>query len=714
MTDILRKYKWPLAVFLAAFLIRLIYLIQSRSNPSFYFPMIDELWHFNWAKDIIGGNFWGSEAYFRGPLYPYFLAILLKITGSSILWSRILQMIIPSLSAVLIYLLGTKSFSHKVGIMAALAFAAYGTMIFYDAMFMIESLFIFLNLLAVYFLLRYEKAVRPLRWFISGAILGLSAIARPNILLIAPLFFLWIYFRPQFAGKKKRSFLIAATYLIGILIPILTVTLRNYVITGEPILISSQGGVNLYIGNNPDSEGLTMLMPEVKLDESLPWNEFTTATRKAAEKETGKNLTAGEESSFWTRKALAFIWDNPGKFVSLTFRKLIYFFVGFENSDNQDIYFSRNYSSLLSILLWHKLIYFPFGLLFPLAAIGVIEGWKRRKELALYYIFIIGYIPTVILFLVTARHRLPVIPFLLIFAALGLLAVMEIFRKKDYRKALIYSSIIIILLIFCNKTYFDIGFQNISQTHFNQALAYEQQGNLQLAEQEYMAALEENLNSATTLNNLGFIQYRTGRLNDAASNFKKAIQADSKFAQAYNNLGLVLEAQNDLAQAESYYKKALNINPEMIQAYINLGDIYLAQNDYVKSEVYYLQAKQAFPTAKEPYFKLGALYARKKEFANAEEMFLKGEKFGKPSAYDYVNWGNIYYATRQPLRAIPLYKMSIAADSTFPQAYFNLALTYQAFGYPPDSAKYYLEKLLRINPQFEPAREMMKGAGGGK
>ena len=711
MIDFLRKYKWPLAVFLAAFLIRLIYLIQSRSNPSFYFPMVDEQWHFNWAKDIITGNFWGSEAYFRGPLYPYFLAILLKITGTSILWSRILQMIIPSLSAALIYLLATKSFSHKVGIVAALAFAAYGAMIFYDAMFMIESLFIFLNLLALYLLLQYEKDIRPLPWLISGAILGLSAITRPNILLIAPLFLLWIYFRPQFAGNKRSSFLIAATYLIGILVPILTVTVRNYIVAGEPILISSQGGVNFYIGNNPDAEGLTMLMPEVKLDESLPWNEFTAATRKAAERETGKNLTAGEESSFWTRKALGFIWNNPAKFISLTFRKLIYFLIGFENSDNQDIYFSRNYSSLYSALLWHKLIYFPFGLLFPLAVVGAVQGWKRRRELTLYYIFVIGYIPTVIFFLVTARHRLPVIPFLLIFAALGILAVVELFRRKDYRKALIYFSIFIVLLIFCNRRYFDIGFQNISQTHFNQALAYEQQGNLQLAEQEYRAALEENPNSATTLNNLGFIQYRTGRLNDAFSNFNRAIQADSKFAEAYNNLGLVLEAQNDLAQAEAYYKKALNINPELIQAYINLGDIYLAQNDYIKSEVYYLQAKQSFPTAKEPYFKLGALYARKKEFANAEEMFLKGEQFGKPSAYDYVNWGNIYYATRQPSRAIPLYEMSISADSTFPQAYFNLALTYQAFGYPPDSAKYYLEKLLRINPQFQPAREMLEKMG---
>ncbi len=325
MIDILKKNKWPLVVFLAAFLIRLIYLIQYRSNPSFYFPMVDEQWHFSWAKEIIGGNFWGSDAYFRGPLYPYFLAILLKFTGSSILWARILQIIIPSLSAVLIYLLGTKSFSHKVGLIAALAFAAYGPMIFYDTMFMIEFLFIFLVLLAIYLLVKYENDIRPLPWLASGAILGLAAITRPNILLVVPLLLLWIYFRPHFARSRKSSLPILLIYLIGILVPILTVTLRNYVVAGEPILISSQGGVNFYIGNNPDAEGLTMLMPEVKLDESLPWNEFTAATRKAAESETGRKLTAGEESSFWTAKTVKFISNNPGKFVSLTFKKLIYF-----------------------------------------------------------------------------------------------------------------------------------------------------------------------------------------------------------------------------------------------------------------------------------------------------------------------------------------------------------------------------------------------------
>ncbi|MCX6830002.1 MAG: tetratricopeptide repeat protein [candidate division Zixibacteria bacterium] len=700
--------KWPMIIFAAAFLIRLIYLLQYRSNPSFNFPMVDELWHFNWASEIIGGKFWGSEAYFRGPLYPYFLAVLLKITGSSIFWSRLLQCLLPSFSAVLIYLLGKRAFSKKAGIIAGLAFAAYGTMIFYDTMFMLEALFITLALLSVYLMLLYKGERKPRQWLGTGIIFGLAAITRPNILLLAPLFLIWIYLGFASIRDFKKRLLIPFIYLAGLLIPVLSVTLRNYLVTGEAILVSSQGGVNFYLGNNRDAEGLTMLMPEVKLDESLPWNQFTAATRRAAEKETGKKLTAGEESSFWTDKALKFIGSNPGRFLALTFRKIIYFLVGFENSDNGDIYFSRNYSSLFSLLLWKKLIYFPFGLLLPLAVAGLAASWKRRRELSLFYLFIIGYLPTVILFLVTARHRLPVIPFLLLFAAAGTLEIYGDIKEKDWSRVRIYGAIFLILLIFSNRTYFDIGFENKAQIHFNLGLTYERQGNLMMAEKEYRAALESDPYSPTMLNNLGFVQYRLGQYNAALATFNKAIQYDPNFAQAYNNIGLIYESQNDPAQAENHYKKAINLNPELVQGYINLGDLYLAGNDLVKSELYYLQAKQVAPSRKEPLFKLGALYGRMKDFSRAQEMFQSGGKLGEPGAIDCINCGNIYYATRQPAKAIELYRRGIAMDSSSAQAYFNLAATFQSFGYPPDSAKYYLRKLLLINPQFEPARDLLK------
>jgi tetratricopeptide (TPR) repeat protein len=711
MSPLYSKDRWPLVIFLAAFLIRLIYLLQFRSSPYFYFPMVDEQWHYQWAKEIIGGNFWGSEAYFRGPLYPYLLAFLLKITGDSIFWSRLLQMILPSISASLIYLIGRLILSKEVGIIAGLGFALYGTMIFYDAMFLIESLFITLNLWGIYLMLKCHREPSLKIWALTGLIFGLSAITRPNILLLTPLFLLWIYMSLSEIRERFKRLALPGIFLLAMMIPILGVTLRNYLVTGEAILISSQGGVNLYIGNNPDAEGLTMLMPELELDESLPWTEFTAATRAAAEKEAGRTLTAGEESSFWSRKAWRFIAENPGKFLGLTFKKLVYLCVGFENSDNQDIYFSRQYSSLYAALLWKKIIYFPYGLLFPLALAGIFAGWRLRKELSLLYLFTVGYIPTIILFLVTARHRLPLVPFLLIFAAFAITESISLLKSGQVRKFAIISGIFLAAVVLSNRTYFDIGFSNISQMHFNLGLAYEKQGNLAMAEREYKKALEDNPQSATTLNNLGFVQFRLGKLDDAQAQFERAIRSEPQFAEAYNNLGLIMEARQELSSAELYYKKAINIEPELYQGYLNLGDLYLAQDNLVMAELYYLQAREVAPKRKEIYFKLGGLYGRKQEFDKAEKIFREGAALGEPSAGDLVNWGNIYFATSQPEQAIGLYKRAIEKDSNFLQGYFNLALTFNNYGYPIDSTRVYLEKALRINPQFAPARELLGRLG---
>ena len=52
---------------------------------------------------------------------------------------------------------------------------------------------------------------------------------------------------------------------------------------------------------------------------------------------------------------------------------------GEEIKRNQDVYFARTYSWLLGVLLW-KICHFafPFGLLGPLAAVGLVLAWRHR------------------------------------------------------------------------------------------------------------------------------------------------------------------------------------------------------------------------------------------------------------------------------------------------------------------------------------------------
>ena len=81
-------------LFLLAFAIRLIYLNQIASSPDFDTPQRDALWHHNWATEIAEGDWIGDEAFFRAPLYPYFLGTLYAVFPESFYFPRLIQIII--------------------------------------------------------------------------------------------------------------------------------------------------------------------------------------------------------------------------------------------------------------------------------------------------------------------------------------------------------------------------------------------------------------------------------------------------------------------------------------------------------------------------------------------------------------------------------------------------------------------------------------------
>jgi 4-amino-4-deoxy-L-arabinose transferase-like glycosyltransferase len=168
------KNKWPLLVALLAFLVRLIYLIELSSRPGFTAPIIDELWHWEWAQQIISGSFWGDEAFFRAPLYPYFLAMLAKLTGSSIFWTKFLQTLLCGGTAVLLFKLAEHLFNRPVAIIAGFFYAFYGTLVFYETMFLIPVLFLFLTVWAMYRLVVHCDSPSWRTWILTGLLLGLE------------------------------------------------------------------------------------------------------------------------------------------------------------------------------------------------------------------------------------------------------------------------------------------------------------------------------------------------------------------------------------------------------------------------------------------------------------------------------------------------------------------------------------------------------------
>ncbi len=698
---------WAILIFGVALILRLAYLLEITSSPYFYDPIIDEAWNLRWAESILAGNFWGDQVYFRGPLYPYLLAVFLAVTGSELFWVRLLQALIGCASVVLTYNLGRRLFSETVARIASAAHALYGMLIFYETMLLIPVIFIFLNQLGLYLLIVHRKNKKWQTLGLIGLIFGLAAIARPNILLVMPLLAGWVFWERRRLVSSARAVFLAVVFLIGAALAIAPVTVRNYIVADDFVLISSQGGINLYLGNNASAEGLTMMMPEIILDARVSWSEFVPTTTEYAEAQVGHALKPSEVSAFWSNKAKQFIFENPFDFIGLTFRKLVYLFSGFENSDQTDIYQFRQYSFLFSILVFDTVVKFPFGLVAPLALLGLGVGWRRRKDLALLYLFLLGYIPTIILFLVTARHRLALIPILLLFAAMALLWIIERIRAGNWRRLAVPGGAVVALVVLLNINLFDLGFSNPSQTAYNQGLAHMRQGQYDSAVVAFQEAVNLAPGAPVVHHSLASAYLELGQLRPALAEFNRAVTLDPKYGEAHLGAGIAYLELGRYDEAGRSLRIATRLNPDHSEPWFNLGEANLRSGQMGQARDFFLEALQRDTSDHIVLTKLGVLYGQAGDTATSFDYFRRSLEIAPSYAPGYLNWGNIYLINGDTASSLQRYRQSITHDPDALEPHFNLALLHLRQGNIA-AAREQVEEVLRIDPTFEPGIELQR------
>lgn len=574
----------PLLIFGLGLGLRLIYIFQIKDNPTFYNLILDCLSYDKWAREIAAGKWLGNGVFYQDPLYPYFLALLYRIFGRDLLLVRIIQAVIGSMSCVLIYFIGREVYGKQAGVLAGFFAAVYGVFIYYDGMANKPFLGVFLFNLALLSFIIGAKKKRGGILFMAGIFLGLSVLERANILLLVPLFWVWILM-PHSIGRK--SLLHCLNFLGGVLLAISPATIHNYIVSHEFVLTTSQAGQNFYIGNYPGNNTGTYLPPLfLRADPEFEEADF----KDQAEFLKGKKLTPTEVSSFWAQKTLEIIKSDPGRFIENLFFKAMLFLNKYEIPDNHSYSFFKAYYS--GLLRWDP---FDFRLAGSLGLAGLLLSFFRVKGnhfSRFFPLICLFYLCSIIPFYIFSRYRLPVVSIMIIMSAFFMVFVVEKFRAGNFRETAFAIAAFLVSFALVNanikKDDFSPQFGNIAHTFL-------EQGNHEEALKYYKKAVEANPGFAEPYYFIGKLFVDSGDLKQAEEYFRKSIEIEPGLFVGHAGLGIVSAQLGKRKEAEYFLKKAVELKPYSPEAHNNLGMIHAMGGDLESAKMEFQKALSIDP-----------------------------------------------------------------------------------------------------------------------
>jgi Tfp pilus assembly protein PilF len=659
-------------IFLLALLVRVIYILQQRANPQFASPLLDPAYHDQWAWQLATGTWKPEGPFFRAPLYPLFLAAIYRVVGHDYLAARLAQAVLGSLSCVLTYAIGARLFSRTVGRLAGLGAALYGTVIHFDGELQIPVLLLFLVLAFFYALLRAlgeaaGEGRRAGRWSaLAGALFGLAIITNPPVAVFLPAL-VWVFW-----DRLRRGFPPRAVVAFGVLalIPPAIVTAYNATAGHDFVVVASQGGVNFYIGNNPESDGHTAVVPGTRPD----WWGGRFDTIKLAERELGRTLKDSEVSRYWFRKGLAFAAGQPLQWIGLTARKFALFWSAVEIGNNESIPHVDSYASIM------RLPFLGFGLAAPLGLAGIALALRRRRrEAILPLAWIVLFMAGVIVFFVNARYRIPVLPFLLIFAAYAVVEGWACWRRGERRGLAVPAILGLLALLAVNVP--AIGHrENIAQARFADAVAWRQKGNLAEAERALRDAVRLDPNLAEARTNLANLLTERGETGDALRAYQQAIAAAPGNARGYANLASFYLDAGKTAAAESTVTRGLAIDPDNSEALRILGVVREQRGDLAGAREAYLHALRF--TRERPRLEnnLAGLAMREGRMDEAEQRLRTAVELEPKYALAWSNLGGLYANTGRLPQAAEALQRAAELQPNAPPAWLKLADVLQRLG----------------------------------
>ena len=641
--------RWLALVAGLAFVLRLGHLFELSGSPFASVLIGDGQQYDAWAQRVAGGDWIGRGVFYQAPLYPYLLGAVFAIVGHSLVTIRLLQAVLGASSCALLAVAGRRLVGARAGLIAGALLAVYPPAIFFDGLIQKSSLDLFLVVLLLALLGEF-LARRRWPWLVAaGLALGAFMLNRENARVLYPvvLAWLWLFFR-EIAARKRMTWL--AAFTLGVAVAVVPVGLRNAYAGGEFLISTSQAGPNFYIGNHAGALGSYEPLLAGHGNAAFEQEDATRLAETAA----GRRLSPGEVSDYWLARVFHDIRQAPGQWLMLLGRKLLLTFNAAEVVDTESIEAYAEHSRVLGALLW-----FDFGVILPLAAIGAWQTRREWKRLALLYAVAGSLALSVALFYVLARYRYPLVPVVLLLAGAALAAVPTSIRAwRGWAPGLALGAAVAVLARLpmvptADETNLNMGTALVSlgrpaealpwlqraaaaapdyaAPHFNLGVAFERAGDRQKSLEEFAAAVRLAPADFEARSALALALQASGDLAGAVAAFRDAARLQPENARAEFNLAVALHAGGQPNEAIAHYEAAVRLKPNYAEAHSNLAPLMQASGDLAGAVGHMQAARRLQPASAAIEFNLAELLNDAGRDAEALECYQRAARLSPDS-----------------------------------------------------------------------------------
>lgn len=604
-----RDLRLALIVAALAALVRVVYLIPLWGTPFPHHLIMDAARYNQWALEIADGDWLGDAVFYQEPLYPYLLAVIHTLFGRGLAGVYVVQAMVGVVNCVLLQVLAARVVENRwAGLVAGCLLAFYGPMVFYEAQVLKVVWAVLLLVLLVHVLISAWERRRVGLWFAGGLLLALLGLTRGNALLYIPFVLVWVLLvGRRWAGVRLAA--AVAALLVGLVLPLGLVCLRNYVVGGEVVLTSGHAGFNFYIGNNAEADGTYRPVNGVREDSLYEAAD----ARSLASSRAGRELKPSEASGYWFGEAWKFIRDRPVGWLWLEMLKLARFLNAEEITDTWSPSFAARHVPTL------HLAFVRYWMLVPAALVGLVVLFPRGERVHLLSWLVLATALSVVIFYVFGRYRMPVVPLFAVLAAGASVEFVRWVRAGEYFKPVvaILGAAAVGGLAIIHIPASTTAAQYRASEHFNLGLVWEGAGETEKAKVEHNRALTVWPDYANAMSALANIYLKEKKVGSARGLLHDAIRADESNAEAHYLLAGVYYRERKRLNAVVELEAAIRARPGFFEAYRDLGAILSQSGKYRKATRVLEAAARLQPGAESVWQNLGGCYYKLRDYGKA-------------------------------------------------------------------------------------------------